>query len=178
MLAVLPAHLLSAEGATSLDLNKLRKQLITHEGKRLKAYKDSENILTIGVGFNLTRADAKKRIEAFGLDFDKVKAGVQELTDKQAMMLLEADIDSAIRDCKSIFPKFHDLSDVRQRVLLDMMFNLGKTRFSNFKNLIANVNAGRFEAAADEMKASKWYVQVKSRGKTLEAMMRTDRDGN
>jgi GH24 family phage-related lysozyme (muramidase) len=162
--------------AADLDRDKLRSQLIKHEGKRTKVYKDTEGIPTIGVGFNLNLGDAKKRIEALGLNFEKVKAGTQELTESHISKLLDADIDSAIADCKSVFPKFEELSDARQRVLADMMFNLGTSRFEQFKKMIAHVKGGGFAKAADEMKASKWYEQVKDRGKTLERMMRTGKD--
>lgn len=162
--------------AADIDRAKLRAQLIKHEGSMPKMYKDSEGIPTIGVGFNLNRADAKKKIEALGLDFAKVRAGEVELSKEQIGKLLDADIDAALADCKAVFPKFGDLSDVRQRVLADMMFNLGRDRFSKFKNMVAAVNEGRFDKAADEMKNSKWYEQVKSRGKTLERMMRENKD--
>src|SRR5262249_12279341 len=154
-----------------LDRAKLKNQLIRHEGKRSKVYKDSLGILTIGVGFNLERADAKKMIEGLGLNFQQVKDGKVGLTEEQIGRLLDHDIDVAIAGCKSIFPKFTDLSDVRQRVLADMMFNLGKPRFGGFKRMIAHVQASEFGKAADEMKNSQWYKQVGGRGKRLEAMM-------
>jgi lysozyme len=162
--------------AAELDRGKLREQLIRHEGKRSGVYKDTEGIPTIGVGFNLRGRNAKARIEALGLDYDKVLAGTQEMSDKQIETLLDEDIDTAISACKDLFRAFGELSDVRQRVLVDMMFNLGKTRFSQFKKMIAAIAAHDFAKAADEMKDSKWYKQVKSRGKELEAMMRDDKD--
>ena len=51
-------------------------------------------------------------------------------------------MDTAIADSKSVFPKFTDLSDVRQRVIVDMMFNLGKTEVPGFKKMIDAVKAG------------------------------------
>jgi GH24 family phage-related lysozyme (muramidase) len=162
--------------AGELDLPKLRAQLIKHEDKKAKVYKDSEGVPTIGVGFNLQRADARKKIADLGLDYDKVLAGQQTLSEEQIGKLLDADIATALGDCQAVFPKFTELSDVRQRVLVDMMFNLGKPRFVKFEKMIAAVKEGKFDKAADEMKDSKWYRQVKSRGKTLETMMRTDRD--
>jgi lysozyme len=164
----------TAAGA-DLDRAKLRAQLIKHEGKKAKVYKDTEGNPTVGVGFNLNRAGAKAKIEALGLNFEQVKAGKQELSEKQISKLLEDDIDAA-KDCKAVFPKFADLSDVRQRVLADMMFNVGKGKFEGFKKMIAAVKAGNFATAADEMKDSKWYGQVGRRGKTLEAMMRSGKD--
>jgi GH24 family phage-related lysozyme (muramidase) len=174
--AVLAFVLAPAAGAGELDREKLDKQLRKHEAKRTKMYKDTEGVPTIGVGFNLKRPDAKEKIEKLGLNFDKVLAGEQELSDKQIDQLLKDDIDAAIADCKKVFPNFAGLSDVRQRVLVDMMFNLGKPRLEKFKKMIANVNKGDFAKAADEMKDSKWYTQVKKRGRVLEQMMRTDSD--
>ena len=159
-----------------LNREKLKAQLVKHEGKKNHVYKDTEGHPTIGVGFNLDRSGAKAKVEALGLDYAKVKAGTQDLTDSQVYQLLEGDMDTAIADSKSVFPKFTDLSDVRQRVIVDMMFNLGKSKFSGFKKMIDAVKAGDFAKAADEMKDSAWYRQVGQRGKTLEKMMRTDMD--
>jgi len=162
--------------AADLDRDKLNKQLTQHEGKKSRVYIDPAGNPTIGVGFNLNRSDAKSKIEALGLVFDNVKNGTQELTDEQIAKLLNDDVVGAIADCKQVFPEFTELSDVRQRVLVDMMFNLGKTKFAGFKKMIAAVKDKDFAKAADEMKDSRWYVQVKDRGKTLEKMMRTDDD--
>ncbi|HEX4612695.1 MAG TPA: glycoside hydrolase family protein [Urbifossiella sp.] len=167
---------LPAADAAELDRGKLIAQLVQHEGKKAKAYKDTAGHPTIGVGFNLDRADAKKKIEALGLNFEKVKAGAQELTDQQITRLLDADIEAAMAECKAVFPGFSDLSDVRQRVLADMMFNIGRTKAEQFQKLIAAVAAKDFGKAADEMKNSAWYRQVGMRGRELEQMMRTDTD--
>ena len=83
--------------ADPIDKARLKKQLVRHEGKRLKVYKDSEGIPTIGVGFNLRRQDAKAKIEAFGLNFQDVLEGRVALTDAQVDSLLVADIDAAIK---------------------------------------------------------------------------------
>jgi GH24 family phage-related lysozyme (muramidase) len=165
----------TAAGA-DMDREKLRKQIVKHEGSKTKVYLDTEGHPTVGVGFNLDRPGAKAKIEALGLSFAQVKSGKQELTQEQITKLLEDDLDVAIRDAKSLFPNFGDLSDVRQRVLVDMTFNLGKGKLAGFKNMIAAVKAKDFARAADEMKSSKWYKQVGQRGKTLEAMMRTGAD--
>lgn len=159
-----------------LDRDKLKAQLVKHEGKENHVYKDTMGHPSIGVGFNLDRSGAKVKIEALGLDYDKVKAGTQDLTDTQIFQLLDGDMDTAIASCKSVFPDFANLSDVRQRVMVDMMFNLGKAKFEGFKNMIAAVKAGDYAKAADEMKNSAWYRQVKDRGKTLVRMMQTDMD--
>ena len=159
-----------------LDRDKLKTQLVKHEGKKNHVYNDTLGHPTIGVGFNLDRGDAKGKIEALGLNYAQVKAGTQDLTDDQVFSLLDGDMDMAISDSKSVFPKLTDLSDVRQRVIVDMMFNLGKTKFEKFMKMISAVKIGDYAKAADEMKDSTWYTQVGNRGKTLVKMMQTDMD--
>ncbi len=162
--------------AEEINRDKLTSQLIKHEGKRTKVYKDSEGIPTIGVGFNLKRADAKSLIDSLKLNYEDVLAGKSELSDEQIGELLRHDIEMAITDCKSVVKNFDSLSDVRKRVLVDMMFNLGKSRFSDFKKMLAAVEASNFEEAAKQMKNSKWCGQVKVRCDTLCLMIREDKD--
>lgn len=159
-----------------IDRAKLAKQLERHEGKRSKVYLDSEGIPTIGIGFNLKRSDAKAKIESLGLDYQQVLDGKQELTDAQIQTLFDADISASIAECKKLYGNFDELSEVRQRVLADMMFNLGPTRLAGFKKMAEAIKAKDFPRAADEMRNSKWYEQVKVRGVTLVEMMRTDND--
>lgn len=159
-----------------IDKAKLKAQLIKHEGKRSKVYKDSEGVPTIGVGFNLKRSDAKAKIEALGLDYIKVFSGDQEMTDPQIDTLLVADMDVVIADAKSVVQSFDLLSDVRKRVVTDMVFNLGKTKFNKFAKMLAAIEDKKFDDAAKEMKDSKWCEQVKTRCTTLQTMMKTDKD--
>lgn len=165
-----------ATSVHALDKEKICRQLERHEGKRAKVYKDSLGIPTVGIGFNLQRGDAKSKIEGLGLDYQKVLAGEQPLTDAQIHVLLVADVETAVADCEKLFANFGSLDDVRQRVLADMMFNLGTTRLGKFKKLKAAVEAGDYAKAGDEMMDSTWYDQVKSRGTTLVDMMRTGVD--
>ncbi len=166
----------SAVLAVDIDKSKLKSQLIKHEGKRSKVYKDSEGIPTIGVGFNLSRNDAKAKIEDLGIDYNKVLTGDQELTDAQIDKLLTADIEVAIAGARSVVKNFDSLSDVRKRVVSDMVFNLGKAGFSQFTKMISAIEERNFDDAAKEMKNSKWCSQVKSRCTALAFMMLSDKD--
>ena len=44
-----------------MDTEALKAQLRAHEGVRDRAYRDTRGILTVGVGFNLARPDARSR---------------------------------------------------------------------------------------------------------------------
>lgn len=132
-----------------MDMDKLMDELIRDEGLRLKVYFDSEGIETIGVGRNLQKG----------------------LTRDEAMFLLDGDIRSVIQDAFT-FDWYAKLTEIRQRVILNMLFNMGKHRFMGFKNTIKFIEIGDYEAASDEMLDSKWARQVGIRATRLSDMMR------
>jgi len=128
----------------------LKEQLIIHEGIRLKPYRDSVGKLTIGIGRNL----------------DDVG-----ISHEEALYLLNNDIEKALSQA-SAFSWFDKLSDTRQAVIVDMVFNLGLRGVRRFTKMIAAIEAEDFETAATEMKNSRWYRQVGKRGERLAGMMR------
>lgn len=136
----------------TFNIDKLLKLLIKHEGLQLKAYRCSQGKLTIGVGRN---------IEDLGI------------TQGEALVLLVNDIDRIQSEAKDLIASYELLDDVRKTVVLSMIFNLGATRFSKFKNLINFVNEGNFIQAAAEMQTSLWYYQVGQRAEDLYQMMLT-----
>ncbi len=54
-----------------------------NEGHYLHVYKDPLGIPTIGVGFNLKKSGARKKITDVGANYDLVLAGKQDLTEAQ-----------------------------------------------------------------------------------------------
>ena len=133
---------------------RLMGQLNIDEGRRNKLYKDTAipPKWTIGVGRN---------IEDRGLREDEIN------------LMLSNDIDEALGSARSLIAGFDNLDDVRQEVLVNMAFNLGKTRLAGFKKLISAVVAKDFQRAADEMEDSAWYRQVGNRAKRLVSAMET-----
>jgi lysozyme len=129
---------------------QLKDQIIQHEGKRLDLYLDSEGIETIGVGHNLR---------------DK---GISEAV---CDLMLEEDIEGAIHDADT-FRWFESLNDPRRAVIVDMVFNLGLTRFSKFKKTIQFLQNGLYQSAAKEMLDSRWADQVGRRAIRLSEQMR------
>jgi lysozyme len=86
--------------------------------------------------------------------------------------LLDADLQNVYHDLDRDLPWWTDLNDVRQRVLCNMCFNLGMSKLSGFKNTLAAMRQGRYDAAADGMLNSAWASQVKGRAIRLADMMR------
>lgn len=129
----------------------VRAQLRIDEGERDKPYRDSEGVLTIGIGRNL---------DDVGLRKDEIA------------LMLENDIVEAERDARVLFPSFDTLSANRRAVLVNMAFNLGRDRLAGFNRFRLAVAAGEFYKAADEMLDSKWARQVGLRATRLSAQMR------
>jgi len=131
----------------------LRDLIKKHEGLRLKPYHDSTGNLSIGYGRNL-KAN-----------------GISEL---EAEFMLTEDIHKATLDLWSVLGDdvVWSLSDNRYNAFIDMMFNLGRSRFLTFKKMIAAAKIGDFEEAAEQMLDSKWARQTKSRAIELSEMVR------
>lgn len=55
------------------------------------------------------------------------------------------------------------LPETTRMALIDMMYNLGKTRFLGFKRMIAAITAGDLHTASLEAIDSKWASQVGDR---------------
>jgi len=84
----------------------------------------------------------------------------------------EQDIEIVLSDCNRLYEDFEDLPEEVQRVIANMMFNMGYTRLSKFKGMKRGVDARDWNAAADEMVDSKWYRQVTNRADRLVERMR------
>jgi GH24 family phage-related lysozyme (muramidase) len=157
-----------------MNIGYTRDYIERWEDRRSRVYKDSRGHPTIGVGFNLDRNDARNKVETLGLDYDKVRSGAIELTDDQINELFFPDVDAAIDAASEAIANFDDLSDEKQTVLVDMVFNLGAAGFRAFRRMIAAVEAEDWETAASEMENSAWYGQVGPRARAAVKAMRED----
>jgi len=139
-----------------------------HEGVRNSVYKDSRGNLTIGVGFNLNRSDANKRLKSVGADPKLIRSGKGKLTDKQVDTLYKEDLNKAKISAKKLVLKTWDeLPKGVQGALTEMAFNLGEGGLSEFKNTLGYIEEKRFKLAAQSMLKSKWARQIGDRAKTL-----------
>lgn len=153
--------------------SKIQKQLERHEGYHERTYPDSLGIPTIGIGFNLDRQDAAEKIRKLGADYDKVRTKKQDLTREQIYALFNEDLDNAEKTAKQLIKNYDSQPENIKLVVVDMAFNLGATKFRNFKKTISCIEASDYENAAREMESSKWYRQVGNRSKYLVRLMRT-----
>ena len=118
----------------------------------LKPYRCTGGKLSIGVGRNLDD---------------------RGITEAEAQLMLSNDIDDFADRLKREIPWMAELSPVRQRVLLDMAFNLGISGLLKFKRTLKAIRAKQYEKAAEMMLDSRWATQVGQRAKRLSKMMAT-----
>jgi lysozyme len=135
----------------TFNMSTLLSVLSRDEGRRLKPYLDTAGKTTIGVGRNLT------------------DVGISE---GECSLLLENDVMRSIMWLDRHLPWWRSLDAVRQRVIINMAFNMGR-KLLTFANTLAAMQRGDYEAAANDMLASKWATQVGARAQRLASMMRT-----
>jgi lysozyme len=135
-------------------ISYLKQQLIRHEGMRNRPYYDNATPprLSIGVGRNL---------DDVGLFPDEID------------LMLTNDINRAIKDLTDHLAWWNSLDEPRRIILANMCFNLGISRLLQFHKMLAALQAGDYQKAADEMVNSDWYKQVGVRGLELVNQMRT-----
>ena len=134
---------------------KLIRQLRLHEGERLRPYRCTAGKLTIGIGRNLED---------------------RGITQNESAYLLSNDLDYFTIRLEEALPWMVELDEVRQRVLIDMAFNLGISGLLSFKRTLEAVKEGNYVAASDMMLDSRWAAQVHQRAITLSDMMETGED--
>ena len=133
----------------------LMRMVERHEGRRNKPYRCPAGRLTIGVGHNMEARPLPRDMQAF-LD----KHGY--ITDGMVDQLLIADLADAILDAADAVgaQTWGSLNLARQYAIIDMAFNLGGGGLQKFKRFLAAVRVGNWKAAADEIRASKYYRQL------------------
>jgi lysozyme len=143
-----------------MDLAFITNLVEKHEGRRKTVYHDTVGKPTIGVGWNLEDSDSDVISSHFGLNLADLKSGTAALTDDQINQVRDYQINECVLAARRIFPNFDTMPTNPQAVIVDMLFNLGETRFSKFKDTIAFLKSGSWGAAANCLKFSLWFHQV------------------
>lgn len=134
------------------------EQLKIDEGVVYEIYHDHLGYPTFGVGHLVLESD-----EEHG---QPVGTPVSEERVKECF---ENDLNIAIRECDALYEDgtFDNLPDEVQQILVNMMFNMGRTRLSKFKKMHGAILEGDWKTAAVEGRDSKWYQQVTNRAERL-----------
>jgi len=158
-----------------IDLDATKKMIIQHEGKVNFPYKDSKGLWTIGVGHLIGNGktlpaeyDAWKNN---GGPYDKNNNKSPAMTDEQVMALFEKDFESHKKMAEKT-PGWNLANESGQAAMIDLAYNLGGSWYKSWKDTSAALESGDFEKAANGLKNSKWYEQVKGRAVKIVDMIR------
>ena len=134
------------------------EQLKIDEGVVYEVYKDHLGYPTFGVGHLVTESDPEQGQE--------VGTPVSEERVKDCF---EKDLDTAINECDALYQpgEFKKLPGEVQEILVNMMFNMGRTRLSKFKKMHRAILQGDWKEASIEGRDSRWYKQVTNRAERL-----------
>ena len=134
-------------------MESVKNSIKKHEGFRNKVYKDTLGKRTIGYGHLCVEdwwEDDKEYTQAeleriFDKDFDKAKEGASKLYE----------------GC--------EISDTAKGVIIEMVFQLGTTGVSKFKNMwkALKETPPNYSVAKIEMLDSRWAKQTPNRAKEL-----------
>ena len=133
-----------------VKLRLMRDMIKKHEGWRSKPYEDTEGILTIGYGFNIAQGISREEGDA----------------------ILDIRLKNVLVSTVSL-EEFKHLDDIRQIVIVNMIYNLGLEGVKKFKRMWKAIGNKDYKSAAVEMLDSKWAVQVGRRAEELSDIMRT-----
>jgi lysozyme len=137
------------------------EQLKIDEGVVYKTYEDSLGYLTFGVGHLVLSSDPEYRA-ALGTTIDEDR--VHEV--------FEFDLDLHISECSKLYGCYWDgFPDEIQEILVNMCFNMGRTRLGKFKKMTAAMQNKDWVTAAKEGRDSAWYGQVGNRSERLMTRM-------
>ena len=126
------------------------------EGFVPKVYKCPAGFNTIGYGYN---------IDANPLD-DQQKELLNKdgtISKENAFVLLLDSIPKYEADARELVD-FDYLNDVRKALVIDLVYNLGKSGFEKFRTTRGFINMGDYNNAWKALKASRWFKQVGNRG--------------
>jgi len=144
-----------------MDIDKLREEIAYDEGSVNEIYLDHLGLPTFGIGHLVIDSDPEHG--------QPVGTPVSEDRCNDAF---DNDVQTVISDCNILYPDFDELPEEVQRIIANMMFNMGRPRLSKFKGMKRGVDARDWNSAADEMVDSNWYRQVTKRADRLVARMR------
>lgn len=128
--------------------------LIAEEGFRASAYQDHLDFWTIGHGICI---DARKGCG---------------ITEAESRYLLTNRVSAATTGLRIKLPWFAGLDEARQSALVQMAYQLGLGGLLGFKNMLAAIQAGDYERAAQEALNSAWAKQTPARAYRVADMIR------
>tara|TARA_R110000824_G_scaffold58566_1_gene158204 strand:+ start:623 stop:1072 length:450 start_codon:yes stop_codon:yes gene_type:complete len=143
-----------------VKIKHLEDLLTLHEGLRLNAYDDA-------TGKSIKRGDTLKGNLTIGIGRNLSSHG---LTKREVVTLLKNDIQSARKKARR-YKWFDALNNVRQSVIISLVFNMGN--IDGFKKMRTAISVKNYELASVELLDSRYAEQVGDRAIVLADYLRT-----
>jgi lysozyme len=140
------------------DLDKVKERIKTHEGFVNYVYKDTLGKRTVGYGHLCTDDENWEDGKCYDNSY---------LND-----VFEIDFMEATKQAEELIGNLV-LENKANEIILEMVFQLGKTGVSKFKKMWEALSGQDYNKAADEMLDSKWAKQTKNRAESLAKIMRS-----
>ena len=141
------------------DRVKLVKQLALHEGRRRYPYRCTAGKLSVGGGYNLDDRGLESLCKAIGRRVTLNDLFKHGLSDAEIDRQINADIVYFEDRVIQFFPEYETLDPIRQRVVVDFAYNLGK-RALGFTKAIGALKRKDYTECAFQMMHSLWASQV------------------
>ena len=145
-----------------MNINELRQEIQNDEGRVNSVYLDHLNLPTVGIGHLIKDSDPEH-----GLPVGTV------VDDERINELFDQDIKVTLSECEQLYGNFNDLPEEVQKILANMMFNLGRPRLSKFRKLCKAVADRDWQECAVQMEDSRWHKQVTNRANHLISRMKS-----
>ena len=144
-----------------MNIDELRQEIQNDEGRVNSVYLDHLNLPTVGIGHLIKESDPEH-----GLPVGTV------VDDERVNELFDQDIKVTLSECEQLYGNFNDLPEEVQKILANMMFNLGRPRLSKFRKLCKAVADKDWQECAVQMEDSRWHKQVTNRANRLISRMK------
>ena len=141
------------------DIDAMVKQLIPEEGERYFVYDDA-NGMAIRAGSHVAGSPT------VGIGRNLASRG---MTGAEITNACQNDIIDFAATLDRETPWWRSLSPLRQRQMLDLCFNMGWGSLSQFHLFLAAMQAGNWNEAVAQLKASHWWHQVGERAPEIAA---------
>jgi len=145
-----------------MNIDELRQEIQNDEGRVNSVYLDHLSLPTIGIGHLIKESDPE-----YGLPVGTM------VDDERINELFDQDIKVTLSECEQLYGNFNDLPEEVQKILANMMFNLGRPRLSKFKKLCKAVADRDWQECAIQMENSRWHKQVTNRANRLISRMKS-----
>ena len=139
-----------------MDVDKLKEEIKTDEGVIYEVYLDHLGYKTCGVGHLCRATDPENKLEVG----DPVSV-------ERVDVLFAEDLETTIDECKLLYNNFDDLPEEVQRIIANMLFNMGRPRLSRFHKMKTAIDNRDWIEASVQMKDSLWARQVPNRADRL-----------